>query len=383
MSYYLPLDEVRQRAAEATNIVAVVVRMLGDAVIATPSFDAIKRWKPDARLTVIVSRRIAPLLEGHPSIDSVMTVRDRPYWQHKASAMRDVAREKFDLALNFHGGPTSGWYAWAVKGPRIGLTGYSMYLIHHHLADPADHWPGRTPEGSREGNPLHKVEYRFTVARAAGVPGEPGPLSVRIPDDARERMAARLKSDGVEPGSFVIVQPTATAPPKQWATARFADLCEHICARGLQPIITTGPGEEAVYDRLRGFVPDRLRLLHYHSLPLPDFAALATFARVYAGNDTGPSHIAAAAGCACLVVFGPIAPGTWKPWGVPHRAVSVGAWCSPCNFKKTCPRDEGPHPHCIANVTTDMVRDAFDELLAETEQGAAHDPRAAARGLEG
>ncbi|MGE0433406.1 MAG: glycosyltransferase family 9 protein [Planctomycetota bacterium] len=367
MSYYLSLDEVRQRAAEATNIVAVVVRMLGDAVIATPSLDAVKRWKPDARLTVVIGQRIAPLFEHHPSIDSLIVVRDRPAWRHKAAAMREIASRQFDLALNFHGGPTSGWYAWAVNGPRIGIDGYSMYLIHHHLADVAQHWPGRSPiEGALEGNPLHKVEYRFTVARAAGVPGEPGPLSVPIPDDAKQRVADRLAADGVEPGSLVVVQPTATAPPKQWATARFADLCEHIARQGLELVITTGPGEDAVFERLRGFVPDRIRLLHYSSLPLPEFAALASFARIYAGNDTGPSHIAAAAGCPCLVMFGPIPTSTWRPWGVPHRAVSVRAWCSPCNFHKTCPRDEGPHPHCIANITTDMVRAAFDELLAAT-----------------
>jgi ADP-heptose:LPS heptosyltransferase len=50
-------------------------------------------------------------------------------------------------------------------------------------------------------------------------------------------------------------------------------------------------------------------------LELPVIAAIAAQARLFAGNDSGVSHLAAAAGAPGLVIFGPTDPARWGPLG--------------------------------------------------------------------
>jgi ADP-heptose:LPS heptosyltransferase len=54
--------------------------------------------------------------------------------------------------------------------------------------------------------------------------------------------------------------------------------------------------------------------------PLGEIAALLSLALATVGNDSGPSHLAAAVGCPTVAVFGPTDPLVWAPLG-PHARV--------------------------------------------------------------
>ncbi len=358
-------------AARSRHIFAVMFRLLGDCVLATPSLDALKQHNPDVKITALVVDRFAPLFVGHPSIDELVVVPWRPRTREKWRIIRELRRRPFDAAINFHGNRTSGAYTWGGNCPRVGLADFALpRLFYSHRVDARAQWPDRQVSATAPLPPLHKVEYRFSLVRAMGVPGSPGPLTVPIADDARESIAAKLAADDLAHAPFVVMHVAAAQPPKIWPAEHFAAVCWHLRrAHDLPVIVTTGPGESPLIAGLmaelgREPLAAREWLRHYANLSLPELAALLSRAYLYVGTDSGPTHIAAAVGCPSVVVYGPTEPAIWHPWRVPFRAVSIPKACRPCKFVRECPLGEGPTPSCIAGVTADAVQRACDELMA-------------------
>ncbi|HSE95533.1 MAG TPA: glycosyltransferase family 9 protein, partial [Methylomirabilota bacterium] len=101
-------------------------------------------------------------------------------------------------------------------------------------------------------------------------------------------------------------------------------LVRRLVARQPPVVVTGGPADGPVLDTLQraGALDDT------HVLPdptLPQLAALLAAARGYVGNDSGPTHLAAAVGCPTLALFGPSDPGVWAPHGAHVRVLAAEA----------------------------------------------------------
>lgn len=112
-------------------------------------------------------------------------------------------------------------------------------------------------------------------------------------------------------GGFLALHPGSGSPAKNWPADRYRTLAERLTA-GHRFLLVEGPADAAACDALRslpGAVPAR-------GLPLRVLGALLSRARLYVGNDSGVSHLAAAFGAPCLVLFGPTDATSWRPLGV-------------------------------------------------------------------
>ncbi len=136
------------------------------------------------------------------------------------------------------------------------------------------------------------------VAPLAG-PQPPAPHTAAIPE-AIARMERLL--GGKAP---LVLAPGAAAPRKQWP--HFALLAELLSQAGVEVWWAPGLDEAPLDPGLPG------RVLPV--LALPDLVAVAARCRAWVGNDTGTSHLAAAAGAPTHVLFGPTDPATWCPAG--------------------------------------------------------------------
>lgn len=364
---------VAQRAQFA---LAVVMRLLGDCVLSTPALDALKQHAPHLRLSVVMTQRVAPLFFGHPAIDELIVVPERPTTAQKWRLIRTWRRRAFDLGINFHGNRTSGAYTLGSRGVRVGMADFAFpRLFYTHRIPPpsaVETQPAPSPVTAK--GAVHKVRYRFALVEALGVREAPGPLTVPIQPAAAERIDSWLTVRGLANGPFAVVQPTAAHPPKGWPAERFAVTCRHLWRTHRLPIVvTTGPNAEGrFFDGLAralsvmdGDSGQEKWLWHLPAAPLPELAAMLARATLYLGTDTGPTHIAAAVGCPSVAVYGPTEPGTWHPWGVRCRTVSVPKPCRPCKFTSECPLGEGHFPSCMGGISSDLVIAACDDLLAE------------------
>ena len=103
------------------KLLLVRLRLIGDVVFTTPAIRAIRRHYPDAHLTYLVEPDAAPVVEGNPHLTQVIVLaRDgRPQWLSDLALSRRLRAERFDVAIDFHGGPRASLLTWASRATRI------------------------------------------------------------------------------------------------------------------------------------------------------------------------------------------------------------------------------------------------------------------------
>jgi ADP-heptose:LPS heptosyltransferase len=120
---------------------------------------------------------------------------------------------------------------------------------------------------------------------------------------------AVLRRVGAAHGKFCMVFPGSGSVSKNWPLGRFVRLASHVSSF-VKPLVILGPAESSMEPRFQ-----ERQLAALKGLELNVVAALAHHARAFVGNDSGVSHLAAAAGGRGVVIFGPTDPVRWQPLG--------------------------------------------------------------------
>lgn len=147
---------------------------------------------------------------------------------------------------------------------------------------------------------------------------------------------------------------------KNWPLERFFEIARQLTVRfAVRPVFLAGPAEgDEMKKKIRQFCrTNGIQLIENSDLIV--IAAIVARAALYIGNDSGISHLAAAAGTPAIVLFGPTDPVVWAP---PYRHAVVmrgGAPCSPCGeLVKTC-MDQ----HCLSALSAEEIMHEAAELL--------------------
>jgi ADP-heptose:LPS heptosyltransferase len=135
------------------------------------------------------------------------------------------------------------------------------------------------------------------------VPATPAELSFPISIPQQFELEAEQASAGTN-GSYIILNPGGGWSTKLWSPERFGNLVDAVWIQlGLHSIVTFGPGEVELAERiLKASESGEARIA---DVSLKGFYALARNAKVYVGGDTGPTHLAVAAGTPIVGIFGP------------------------------------------------------------------------------
>jgi ADP-heptose:LPS heptosyltransferase len=164
----------------------------------------------------------------------------------------------------------------------------------------------------------HAAEWLSGVLDGAGLPEIAGPEPV-LALSSSERAAARPWLDRLPP-RFVAVHGGSGSPRKNWPAVRFAQAARSL-ASGEPFLWVEGPAEAPTEPRAL----DISTWVGVRGLPLRTLAAVLARASVYLGNDSGVSHLAAAAGAPTVAVFGPTDPVQWSPRGPRTAVVRAGS----------------------------------------------------------
>jgi heptosyltransferase-3 len=342
------------------------LRNIGDVLMITPVLAALRTTFPQARITVVVNSGTEAMLAGNPDLDEVL-VYERHRGKSGASLFRRLAYElhflrqlrrcRFDLTIGFTEGDRAAWSA-LCSGAR-----YRLGMVPSHDGrGRTQRWIYNLPVSAATAS-RHEVEKHFYLLEQAGLAlreTKPGPLRLTVSETARAWAREQLTALG--PGPVVHVHPVARWLWKCWrpdAMAEVIDWLQH--ERGTRVVVTTGPSPRERHRAQEIVALCRTPPLFFDgNLSLAQTAAISAEADVYFGVDTAPMHMAAAVGTPVIALFGPTAPETWGPWGVPREILSRPC---PCNETRTRACDWSQVRACLATIPTAEAKAALDRLL--------------------
>ena len=344
------------------RILLVRLRLIGDVVFTTPIIRALRQHHPTAHLAYVVEPSAEPIVRGNPHLDEVIVAPRRRGVQRVRDDLALAARlrrERFDVAIDLHGGPRSAWLTWASGAPmRIG------YRI-----------PGRswmyTHRVARAGGlqPRHSVLNQSDVLAPLGIAAcTPAafPVEMADDDDATARVSTRLRELGVRPEHvLVVIHVSAGNPFRTWPEAHFTELVRGVTTRdsACRVVLTAGPSDRAAADRIAATVAATLP-----EGPAPivadwdllDLRALIARAAVYIGGDSGPAHMAATTCTPIIGLLGPTLAERSRPWRDGRwfsEMIDAGPLpCRPCHQRRCVPGDY----RCLTGITPDRVLAAVE-----------------------
>jgi ADP-heptose:LPS heptosyltransferase len=162
----------------------------------------------------------------------------------------------------------------------------------------------------------HVAEFRLRQLQDALL--HHGPVRLSVPPDLRRRareVLTRAGHDGQK--RLIVVHPGSGGKRKCWPLERYFELAERVAEKaGAFILFLTGSAEEPlVRERIEGFVRSRTCMAHISDADLTVVAGLLAQGRLFVGNDSGISHLAAAVSVPVIALFGPTDPSLWAPRG--------------------------------------------------------------------
>lgn len=333
------------------RVLVVRLRSIGDTVLSTPALIALRRFLPDAQIDVLLEDWVAPVLEGFEAVNNVLTVskteksRLKTAWQ--------IRRNKYDVAINFHGGTTATFFVRASGAKhRIGYESYQYKSLYtHRLSSSSDFWQQKI---------THSAEQQLALLGFVGIPVEDKLKSrLSITKEGERSIEKKLSSFILYPSSFALIHPVAATETKQWATEKFAQTAEFLAGKGLKIAAVATKKEREVLENLKKL--SRAPIEIFDELTLAEITALASKAKIFVGNDSGIAHIAAAVETPSVVIFGSSNINHWRPWtNAPNEIVYS---------EKDCDHWTGgihkglENPKCIFCVEIEQVNSAVEKVL--------------------
>ena len=335
------------------TILVMRLYFVGDMLLATPVLEALKTRFPEASLAVLLKKRARAVLDGNPHVDEVLEYDGAaryhwPVWRWRLAT--ELRRRRVDLAVDLTGDLRSSWLMYAASpGFRVGFNHAGCgFLLDRRIPYVAAG---------------HVTDHLLSAVESVGATSaEPVPR-LYLRDDERAAASALLAGIGIDGAPFAVLSPGANWSFRRWPGERYALLARAIRSRtGLPSVVTGSRADAALAGRIVEESEGAARSLA-GAAGLREFAAVASLARVFVGNDSGPLHIAAAVGTPVVALFGPNTPERFAPRGSPSRVLWRRYPCSPCD-QRTCVRPEDP---CMAAIDVEAAAAATESLLDETE----------------
>lgn len=339
-----------------TRVLLVRLGALGDVVHAIPVAAAVRRAFPAVRIDWLVSAKHREVLDLVPVINRRLAIHDRAGAQGGFSmlaAVRELRGARYDVVFDLQGLLKSAVLARAAGAARV--IGFATPYLRERLArlfytDVYD--PGRgglyNPNETR-----HVVEINLGLLQPLGLTG----LVPEFPLERVESEVARVVPERTG-GKYILVNPGAAWPNKQWPPERFGAVAAALRDRhGIQSVVTWGPGEEGIAQKVLAHANGAAIVPPATSIA--DLVALARGASLVISGDTGPIHLATAVGTPVVGIFGPTRPCRNGPWSPADVVVSRADMCQ-CHHLRRCTRAT----MCLMDIPVEEVLGAAERRLA-------------------
>lgn len=259
------------------RILVIKLGALGDLVLCMDAFAAIRKAYPDATIALLTGPSFVSFAQTMPWFDEVLTDPRPPAWNLSAwsrliGSVRAFAPTR---VFDFQGKPRQSVLYWAMGGAVCGpaWSGAARFCSHPRQ------WP--PSEG------MHYTEFVCAQLDRAGLRIE-DPADLSWLDGALDAFALPSRYAVLIPGC------APTRLYKRWPPEKYAELAKRFIAKGIGVYAVGTKADEESIEAIRVLAPEVISLACQTTLG--QLAALARHAVCVVGNDTGPTHMAAAVG---------------------------------------------------------------------------------------
>lgn len=280
---------------EQSNILIIRHGALGDIILNTPGFAAIRAAHPQAHIVLLTTKPYAELLAASPYFNEIWVDAKPKLWQwRKLLALRTQLRSRtwawvYDLQTSTR---STNYYR-LFQSPKPNFSGIHPRMSHAYT-DPARHQK-------------HSLENLQIQLEIAGISVGDAPDIGWMKADVRGFALPK-------PYALLVPGGAAHRPEKRWPVGHYVKLAQALIGQGVTPVLLGTAAESEVLDAIATHVPQVIHL--GGKTTIPQIAELARGATLAVGNDTGPMHVIAAANCPSTVLFSVASNPTYsKPIG--------------------------------------------------------------------
>jgi heptosyltransferase II len=372
-SWLFPKRWSEKRAAnisEAKRILVLKPDGIGDVILATGFLRSLRQQCPDAHITIAVRQPARELVEHSCFGDAVLIWDDKwnDFSNHPMSAIHlaKSAHAKWKNNLDWVLIPRGGWdhanaslYAWWSGCPNIYAHEFFCNERNFHRGALVNHLIPTVKVA-------HEIEFHRQMLCYLGLNSEVQP-QVEIPASAK-KIADELVSKKKFSGTIAIGI-GANHKSRCWPVENFRLLAQRLLAKwpdaGL--FLIGGKNDSVAASLICGGLGDSV-IDATEKLSLSETAALLEKCDVFAGNDSGPMHLAGAVGCAVVEISKHPTSGKAEHESSPVRFGPVAKWSCVLQPKalepecrEGCDKSEA---HCITSITVEQVMDAISQAFA-------------------
>ena len=339
------------------RVLVVTTRRLGDVLLSTPLARALKRGIPGVRVDMLVFRGTEGILAGNPDIDRVIAIPARTGVIEAAKLFFRLWR-RYDIGISTQAGDRPTFLAAIAGRFRVGLvpkegSSWKSLLLDRSVASDVE---------------AHRVIDLFGLSSALGI-------------DERPDIVVPKKTQPLVPrGAYAVLHANPKYRIRRWTDEGWRALAQALSKRGLNVVVTGGPAqaEKEYLDHVWDPVSPSVERVD-GKFDWGELAQLLAGAAVYVGPDTSMTHLAAAAGCPTVAIYGPASPHVMGPWpvgGLNEPWARAGAiqtrsnvWvvqnplpCMPCDLLG-CERHIESYSACLDELAVSQVLAAVDRAL--------------------
>jgi len=308
----------------AERILIVLLGAIGDVTRALPLAMRVRAAYPQARIAWAVEPAAAPLLEEHPALDERLVFARAGGAATFLRFLRRVRAGGFDLVLDLQRHLKSGLVSAASRAPvRIGFHRRNAkelnWLFNTHTIEPVDERGWKLEQYARFGDLLE-------------LPAAPPRFGITLRPEEDVRVSALL-APLARP--FAAIVAASTWESRLWFPEGFAAVADALDALGLDTVVVGGADARPI-GAATAALARRPPLDVSGRTTLREAYGILARARLAIGPDSGPMHLAAAAGTPVVSLWGATTPARSAPFGSEDFVLVGRVPCAPC-YRRECP----------------------------------------------
>lgn len=306
---------------------------IGDVVHTTGLLRALKNYNPQISIHYLTTRVPSKLLEYNHALDKIWISEDKSY-SYIYNFAKELKRENFDLLIN-------------LQPPTIRNKIFAHFI------------------GAKK-TLNYKKDFKFHAVKNFFITASHAIKDLYLEEDLKLVIPENFKDKFNDLSGMIIgfnMGVSGTRQGRRWPLEYWGNLAKIIIDEYNCKIVLTGSNDDKEFsEQILNISPNIISFCG--KLDIMENAALLSKCNLVISGDTGPLHIAAAAGTNVIGLYGAAPTSRTGPYGSHATTLYSSRNCVPCNRRKCKYIKKGDiYTPCMEDLTANLVFNKIKEIL--------------------